>query len=212
MTQTNNDVELKMLFKNLNDKTELFYHDIIATARKTRPILIKNKVKNTHGFIKWLEETKQYLQDKYSSNLFSEGINATDHVPVILPKYDSDSPEVDGRIILRDNFDALLNSDDRIIIFGQDSGKIGGVNQGLEGLTKKFGKMRVADAGIREATIVGQGMGMAVRGLKPIAEIQYLDYILYCINILSDDLATMSYRTRRETTGTTHYKNPRGTA
>ena len=196
VTQTNNDVELKMLFKNLNDKTELFYHDIIATARKTRPILIKNKVKNTHGFIKWLEETKQYLQDKYSSNLFSEGINATDHVPVIPPKYDSDSPEVDGRIILRDNFDALLNSDDRIIIFGQDSGKIGGVNQGLEGLQKKFGKMRVADAGIREATIVGQGMGMAVRGLKPIAEIQYLDYILYCINILSDDLATMSYRTK----------------
>ena len=103
---------------------------------------------------------------------------------------------MDGRIILRDNFDKLLNNEDRLIIFGEDSGKIGGVNQGLEGLQDKYGKVRVADTGIREATIVGQGIGMAIRGLKPIAEIQYLDYILFCIQIISDDLATLSYRTK----------------
>jgi len=193
---TNNDVELKILYKNLNDKTELFYHDIISTARKTLPLLIKNKVDDIGAFKKWLNQTKGNLQDKYSSHLYSQGINATSEVKIIAPIYKSDAPLVDGRIILRDNFDQLLKNEDRLIIFGEDSGKIGGVNQGLEGLQKKYGEIRVADAGIREATIVGQGIGMALRGLKPIAEIQYLDYILYCIHILSDDLATLSYRTK----------------
>ncbi len=196
MPHSNNDVELKILYKNLNEKTELFYHDVIATARKTFPILVKHSIKNTISFKKWLKDIKDTLQDKYSSHLYSEGINGTDHVELIAPKYAQDAPLVDGRIILRDNFDQLLKKEDRLIIFGEDSGKIGGVNQGLEGLQKKFGNLRVADAGIREATIVGQGIGMALRGLKPIAEIQYLDYILYCIHIISDDLATLSYRTK----------------
>ena len=196
MSQSNNDVELKILHKNLNEKTELFYHDVIATARKTFPILVKNEVKNTESFKKWLKDIKDSLQEKYSSHLFSEGINGTDHVELIPPKYGLDAPMVDGRIVLRDNFDQLLKKEDRLIIFGEDSGKIGGVNQGLEGLQEKFGTLRVADAGIREATIIGQGIGMAIRGLKPIAEIQYLDYILYCIHIISDDLATLSYRTK----------------
>ncbi|MGB2253043.1 MAG: transketolase C-terminal domain-containing protein, partial [Flavobacteriaceae bacterium] len=196
MTQSHNDVELKILHNNLNQKTELFYHDIIATARKTFPLLVKNKIKNTVSFKNWLKDTKDALQEKYSSHLYSEGINSTEHIKVIPPKYDSDAPMVDGRIILRENFDQLLKNEDRLIIFGEDSGKIGGVNQGLEGLQDKYGKLRVADAGIREATIVGQGIGMSIRGLKPIAEIQYLDYILYCIQILSDDLASLSYRTR----------------
>jgi len=196
MTQSHNDVELKILHKNLNEKTELFYHDVIATARKTFPLLIKNDIKKTTSFRDWLKDIKDSLQEKYSSHLYSEGINNTDHIEVIPPKYDQDAPKVDGRIILRDNFDQLLENEDRLIIFGEDSGKIGGVNQGLEGLQDKYGKLRIADAGIREATIVGQGIGMSIRGLKPIAEIQYLDYILYCIQILSDDLATLSYRTK----------------
>lgn len=196
MTQSHNDVELKILHKNLNEKTELFYHDVIATARKTFPLLIKNDINKTTSFKDWLKDIKDSLQEKYSSHLYSEGINSTDHIEVIPPKYDQDAPKVDGRIILRDNFDQLLKNEDRLIIFGEDSGKIGGVNQGLEGLQDKYGKLRIADAGIREATIVGQGIGMSIRGLKPIAEIQYLDYILYCIQILSDDLATLSYRTK----------------
>ena len=196
MTQSNNDVELKILHKNLNEKTELFFHDIIATARKTFPLLVKNEIKKTESFKKWFKDIKDILQEKYSSHLYSEGINGTDHVEPVPPKYKIDSPMVDGRIILRDNFDQLLKNEDRLIIFGEDSGKIGGVNQGLEGLQDKYGDTRVADAGIREATIVGQGIGMSIRGLKPIAEIQYLDYILYCIQVLSDDLASLSYRTK----------------
>jgi len=104
------------------------------------------------------------------------------------------SPIVDGRIVLRDNFDKIFETIPESLIFGEDTGKIGDVNQGLEGLQDKYGEIRVADTGIREPTIIGQGIGMALRGLRPIAEIQYLDYILYCLQVLSDDLATLRYR------------------
>jgi pyruvate/2-oxoglutarate/acetoin dehydrogenase E1 component len=98
-------------------------------------------------------------------------------------------------MILRDNFDAIFTKYPETLIFGEDAGAIGDVNQGLEGMQEKYGALRVADVGIREATIIGQGIGMALRGLRPIAEIQYLDYLLYAIQIMSDDLATLQYRT-----------------
>jgi pyruvate/2-oxoglutarate/acetoin dehydrogenase E1 component len=101
----------------------------------------------------------------------------------------------DGRIILRDHFDALFSTYPNLVVFGEDSGKLGDVNLGLEGLQEKYGELRVTDTGIREATILGQGIGMALRGLRPIAEIQYLDYLLYCFQTLSDDVATLRYRT-----------------
>ena len=132
-----------------------------------------------------------FLQPKFSSKLYSKEIK----LDLIKPQYSNDAKLVDGRIILRDNFDYLLSKNDKLLIFGEDCGKIGGVNQGLEGLQDKYGEIRVSDTGIREATIIGQGIGMALRGLRPIAEIQYLDYMLYCIQILSDDLASLSYRT-----------------
>ena len=102
---------------------------------------------------------------------------------------------VDGRIVMRDNFEAILNKHNDVVIFGEDAGFIGDVNQGLEGLQEKFGELRVSDTGIREATIIGQGIGLAMRGLRPIAEIQYLDYLLYALQIMSDDIATLRYRT-----------------
>src|SRR5690606_26930212 len=114
----------------------------------------------------------------------------------IKPTYNDDAPQVDGRIIHRANFDAIFTRYPEALVFGEDTGTIGDVNQGLEGLQEKHGELRVADAGIREATIVGQGIGMALRGLRPIAEIQYLDYILYALQIISDDLATTHYRTK----------------
>ncbi|MPT35242.1 MAG: transketolase, partial [Flavobacterium sp.] len=109
--------------------------------------------------------------------------------------YTESSEDVDARLIIRDNFDAIFTKYPEALIFGEDSGNIGDVNQGLEGMQEKYGEFRVADAGIREATILGQGIGMAMRGLRPIAEIQYLDYLLYAIQIMSDDLATLQYRT-----------------
>ena len=194
--QTNNEVELKILHKDINEKTELFYHDVINSARKTRKILIQNGIGDIGNFKGWINKSKDLLQKKFSSHLYSEGLNAVYKVKKVPAEYSEDAKMVDGRIILRDNFEKLLEKEDRLIIFGQDSGKIGGVNQGLEGLQKKYGEIRVSDSGIREATIIGQGIGMALRGLKPIAEIQYLDYMLYCLQILSDDLATFSYRTK----------------
>jgi pyruvate/2-oxoglutarate/acetoin dehydrogenase E1 component/TPP-dependent pyruvate/acetoin dehydrogenase alpha subunit len=194
--KTNNEVELKIIHKDINEKTELFYHDVINSARKTRKILIQNGIGDIENFKGWINKSKDQLQKKFSSHLYSEGLNAVYKVKKVPAEYSEDAKMVDGRIILRDNFEKLLEKEDRLIIFGQDSGKIGGVNQGLEGLQKKYGEIRVSDSGIREATIIGQGIGMALRGLKPIAEIQYLDYMLYCLQILSDDLATFSYRTK----------------
>ena len=194
--KTNNEVELKIIHKDINEKTELFYHDVINSARKTRKILIQNGIGDIENFKGWINKSKDLLQKKFSSHLYSEGLNAVYKVKKVPAEYSEDAKMVDGRIIIRDNFEKLLEKEDRLIIFGQDSGKIGGVNQGLEGLQKKYGEIRVSDSGIREATIIGQGIGMALRGLKPIAEIQYLDYMLYCLQILSDDLATFSYRTK----------------
>ena len=126
--------------------------------------------------------------------MHSESNSNLKNIKHIEPNYNS-KEYVDGRIILRENFDALLKKNKSILIFGEDCGNIGDVNQGLEGLQKKYGESRVFDTGIREATIIGQGIGMALRGLRPIAEIQYLDYLLYAIQILSDDLASLEYRT-----------------
>ena len=103
---------------------------------------------------------------------------------------------VDGRLVLRDNFDHIFSNRPEVLTFGEDTGKIGGVNQSMEGMQEKFGEIRVSDTGIRECTIIGQGIGMAMRGLRPIAEIQYLDYLHYAIQLLSDDLATVQYRTK----------------
>jgi pyruvate/2-oxoglutarate/acetoin dehydrogenase E1 component len=135
-------------------------------------------------------------QDRYSSHLYSQSKWASLNVKEVKPTFNESSIEVDARVILRDNFDQLLKVNPEILIFGEDSGQIGGVNQGLEGLQSKHGLNRVSDTGIREATILGQGIGMAMRGLRPIAEIQYLDYLLYCFQGMSDDLSTLHYRTK----------------
>ena len=145
--------------------------------------------------MKWFRDLYQFVSNKISSDLYSVSENDLEKINNIQPIYKKESATVDGRIIIRDNFDALFKKYDNIIMFGEDVGKIGDVNQGMEGMQKKYGKIRVSDTGIRESTIIGQGIGLAYRGLRPIAEIQYLDYILYCLQILSDDLASMSYRT-----------------
>lgn len=141
-------------------------------------------------------ELYEIEKDNYSSHLYSESKWKATNVKEVKPTFSEDSQEVDGRVIVRNNFDKIFEKYPQTLVFGEDAGNIGDVNQGLEGMQEKYGEIRVADTGIREATILGQGIGMAMRGLRPIAEIQYLDYILYCLQGMSDDLATVQYRTK----------------
>jgi pyruvate/2-oxoglutarate/acetoin dehydrogenase E1 component/TPP-dependent pyruvate/acetoin dehydrogenase alpha subunit len=167
--------------------------DLITLARKVLRMVIKENGKD--ALASWITSYTENIQPKFSSHLFSQSANNVFSVNEFLPTYDESAEEVDARLVLRDNFDAIFAKYPETLIFGEDSGNIGDVNQGLEGMQEKYGELRVADAGIREATILGQGIGMAMRGLRPIAEIQYLDYLLYAIQIMSDDLATLQYRT-----------------
>jgi 2-oxoisovalerate dehydrogenase E1 component len=143
----------------------------------------------------WLKRNYEDAEKSYNTFLYNEMPTSVLNVKPVRPEYSENSPEVPGRQILRDNYDKLFSKYPLLVTFGEDSGKIGGVNQSLEGLQKKFGELRITDTGIREATILGQGIGLALRGMRPIAEIQYLDYLMYAIQILSDDLATTHYRT-----------------
>ncbi|WP_395046116.1 thiamine pyrophosphate-dependent enzyme [Flavobacterium sp.] len=167
--------------------------DSITTARKILRLIVKENGKDQ--LATWITNYTNKIQPKFSSHLFSQSDKNIFSVKEVLPTYDNSAEEVDARLVLRDNFDAIFTKYPESLIFGEDAGNIGDVNQGLEGMQEKYGELRVADVGIREATILGQGIGMAMRGLKPIAEIQYLDYLLYAIQIMSDDLATLQYRT-----------------
>jgi len=169
--------------------------DLASHARKAFRYLIGEETNHKAALQRWIQSFLDENQSKFSSNLFSEFQTKATNVSSVLPIYENDPEQVDGRMILRDNFDQLFHKYPEALIFGEDTGNIGDVNQGLEGLQKKYGKYRIADTGIRESTIIGQGIGLAMRGLRPIAEIQYLDYILYAIQTLSDDLATLRYRT-----------------
>ena len=170
--------------------------DVFSLMRKT--LLLTRTHQSTER--QWLASKYQQLlaqeKDNYSSHLYSESEWKSTNVKEVKPIYSENSEMVDGRVVVRNNFDKIFEKYPETLVFGEDAGNIGDVNQGLEGLQEKYGKVRVADTGIREATILGQGIGMAMRGLRPIAEIQYLDYILYCLQGISDDLATLHYRTK----------------
>lgn len=148
------------------------------------------------NLINWYEQRMKVNQDRYNSHLFTETPFSPLNAPIIPAVYDEDSAVIDGREVLNACFDANFERDERILAFGEDVGKIGDVNQGFAGLQSKFGDLRVFDTGIRESAIIGKGIGLAARGLRPIAEIQYLDYLLYALPVLSDDLASLSYRTK----------------
>lgn len=169
--------------------------DLAKTARKALRYLIGEDFEEKNRLVIWTNTFLKNVQPKYSSHLYSENENKATNIKAVLPVYGEDPEKVDGRIILRDNFEKLFSKYPNALVFGEDTGAIGDVNQGLEGMQAKFGEVRVADTGIRETTIVGQGIGMALRGLRPIAEIQYLDYIFYALATLTDDLASLHYRT-----------------
>jgi pyruvate/2-oxoglutarate/acetoin dehydrogenase E1 component/TPP-dependent pyruvate/acetoin dehydrogenase alpha subunit len=189
-----NKVSIEQYANDLAQIKEVIRKEVITTARKALRLVI-NESDNKQILVRFIESYFEKIQPKYSSNLMSESDQKVANIEEILPEYAENAEDVDARVIIRDNFDAILSRYKNVMIFGEDSGNIGDVNQGLEGLQEKHGINRVSDTGIREATILGQGIGMAMRGLRPIAEIQYLDYLLYAIQIMSDDLATLQYRT-----------------
>ncbi|MDG1830717.1 MAG: thiamine pyrophosphate-dependent enzyme [Flavobacteriaceae bacterium] len=180
--------------QNLERIKEPNNKDLLSTSRKILRILVHQKSDNINFLKEWINKFSSLNQKKYSSKLYNESSSNAAGVKEIKPLY-GNSKKVDGRIVLRNNFKELLSLYDNLLIFGEDAGKIGDVNQGLEGLQEIYGEERVGDRGIREASIIGEGIGLSLRGFRPIAEIQYLDYILYGLQILSDDLATLHYRT-----------------
>ncbi len=170
--------------------------DAVKAAKKSLRQLRGQPIEAREMIVAWVERTTRENRERFSSHLFSESASAALNVVEVKPTYAEQAPLVDGREVLQACFRAAFDRDPRVLAFGEDVGKIGDVNQGLAGMQQKYGEWRVTDTGIRECTILGQGIGLALRGLRPIAEIQYLDYLLYAIQIMSDDLACLQYRTR----------------
>jgi 2-oxoisovalerate dehydrogenase E1 component len=188
--------EIQAIKKELLSIKEPIRKDIHRAAKK---VLRLTKLENSEPrrqLSQWIIEKTEEAKKVYGSDLYSETEWSALKVQPVPVQYAEDSPLVDARIVLRDNFDAILSKYLEVVIFGEDSGRIGDVNQGLEKLQAKYGELRVFDTGIREATIIGQAIGLAMRGLRPIAEIQYLDYLLYALQIMSDDLATVRWRSK----------------
>ncbi len=169
---------------------------LFPAIRQALTIVKDQNLPAVKRLIEWRNRQKTINEDRYSSHLYSESNKSALNVKEIPPVYSEHSKSVAGFEVLNACFDAALASDPKIIAFGEDLGLLGGVNQGFKGMQEKYGKLRVSDTGIRETTIMGQAIGMALRGLRPIAEIQYLDYILFGLQTLSDDLATLLWRTK----------------
>ncbi|SDF01005.1 Pyruvate/2-oxoglutarate/acetoin dehydrogenase complex, dehydrogenase (E1) component [Ulvibacter litoralis] len=193
---SSNKIFIEKLKTDLAAEKEPNRRMIAASTRKALRYVASETSPEKGQLQDWINNYFEIIQPKYSSDLYSEAKENATTVTEIKPTYDDKATDVDARLVLRDNFDAIFTKHPNTLIFGEDAGTIGDVNQGLEGMQDKYGEQRVADTGIREATILGQGIGMAMRGLRPIAEIQYLDYILYCLQIMSDDLVTVRYRTK----------------
>jgi pyruvate/2-oxoglutarate/acetoin dehydrogenase E1 component/TPP-dependent pyruvate/acetoin dehydrogenase alpha subunit len=187
---------IQELIKRLQGTVDTIRKDMLMAIRKSLRLTRNEESDARRNIVIWLNQYSNQNYDRYNSKLFTDTEWAALNIPEIKAQYSEDAVELDGREILQACFDAAFERDPRIVAFGEDVGKIGDVNQGFAGLQEKYGEIRISDTGIREATIIGQGIGLAMRGLRPIAEIQYLDYLLYGLQMLSDDLASLSYRTK----------------
>lgn len=194
MSSQNNEIQSEI--EKFNKLISVGKKDVFHLARKVLLLTRGNQSTERQWLQNKYDEILKVEKDNYSSHLYSQSQWKATNVKEVPPMFSENSEEVDGRVVMRNNFDKIFEKYPETLVFGEDAGNIGDVNQGLEGMQEKYGATRVADTGIREATILGQGIGMAMRGLRPIAEIQYLDYILYCLQGMSDDLATVQYRTK----------------
>ena len=191
-----NQPEVAALLEKFSALVTVGKKDIFALVRKVLWATREQNTSDRQNLVQVYERISEKETDNYSSHLYSESEWKAVNIPEIKPVFSEDSQILDGRVVIRNNFDKIFEKYPETLIFGEDTGSIGDVNQGLEGMQEKYGETRIADTGIREATILGQGVGLAMRGLRPIAEIQYLDYVLYCLQGMSDDLATLQYRTK----------------
>lgn len=194
--QFENQPEVAVLLEKFSALVTVGKKDIFALVRKVLWATREQNTSDRKNLVQVYERISEKEADNYSSHLYSESEWKAVNIPEIKPVFSEDSQILDGRVVIRNNFDKIFEKYPETLIFGEDTGSIGDVNQGLEGMQEKYGETRIADTGIREATILGQGVGLAMRGLRPIAEIQYLDYVLYCLQGMSDDLATLQYRTK----------------
>jgi pyruvate/2-oxoglutarate/acetoin dehydrogenase E1 component/TPP-dependent pyruvate/acetoin dehydrogenase alpha subunit len=187
---------IELLNQKLSESADAERKDLVVAAKKALRLVRSEQLDSKTALQDWLKSFTKLNENRYSSHLHSESEQrAALHQPVEA-LYNHESPLVDGREVLQANWDVQLQRKPELLIFGEDVGHIGGVNQTYAGLQGKYGDARVFDTGIREATIIGQGIGLALRGLRPVAEIQYLDYLAYAIQVLTDDLACLQYRTR----------------
>jgi len=190
------DETVQVLLNELKSNTEPSLKEVYSTVRRVIRLLRHVQSEEKQALLVWYEEKQRINQDRYNSHLFTDTVESPKHIPVIPADYGMEAKTVDGREVLNACFDANFAREPKLVAFGEDVGKIGDVNQGFAGLQAKYGEGRIFDTGIRESAIIGQGMGMAMRGLRPIAEIQYIDYLVYGLTVLTDDLASLSYRTK----------------
>ncbi len=196
LEETNNKTTVQTAIDRLTKEKELLRKDVFGIVRSVLRSTYREQLPSKNKLSSWISEKLEMCNERYSTHIYSQSELKSINTKEVLPVYSNENQLVDGRIILRDNYKHIFTNYPETLIFGEDVGGIGGVNKSCEGLQSEFGELRVFDTGIRENTIIGQGVGMAMRGLRPIAEIQYLDYLIYALQIMSDDLATLQYRTK----------------
>lgn len=194
--QSSKQEQILAIHKALAATMDTCRRDIFVAVKKALRLTINENTAAREALVNWNKQQHADNYERYNSYLFTQTAESALTITPVAPIYTENSPMMDGREVLNACFDANFSRDARLVAFGEDVGKIGDVNQGFAGLQDKFGELRITDTGIREQTIMGQAVGLALRGLRPIAEIQYLDYLLFGLQTLSDDVATLSYRTK----------------
>lgn len=196
LIKVNPDKDLEAAKNELSSAINPLKLDSVRAVKRALRITRGKNIDERQPLLNWLKDFEAQASEDYGSHLYSESDVSARNIEPVAAEYDSEEKPVDGRQVLQACFDAALERDPRVLAFGEDVGKIGDVNQAFAGLQDKYGILRVDDTSIRETTIIGQGIGLALRGLRPIAEVQYLDYLVYALATLTDDLATLQYRTK----------------